>query len=143
MKITRAQKDAVISLLMEKFDEKQKLANEAYLKNNKSKIQSEIKAFMQDQDKLESLLTSAKEIVMKWKDNKNRFTSNEMRINYGWDWRETTEPISKYSEDDLIKRVVYPPINTPNYTKVERQLELDTLSKDFDIDEFIKKYLDN
>ena len=98
---------------------------------------------MQDQDKLESLLTSAKEIVMKWKDNKNRFTSNEMRINYGWDWRETTKPINKYSEDDLIKRVVYPPIDTPNYTKVERQLELDTLSKDFNIDEFIKKYLDN
>lgn len=143
MKITRAQKDAVISLLKEKFDEKQKLANESYLKNNKSKIQSEIKAFIQDQDKLESLLTSAKAIVMKWKNNKDRFTSSDMRVNYGWDWKEATELISKYSEEDLIKRVVYPAINTPNYAKVERQLELDTLSKDFDINEFIKKYLDN
>ena len=94
MKITRAQKDAVISLLKEKFDEKQKLANEAYEKNNKSKINGEIKAFLQDQDKLESLLRAAKEIILKWKDSKDRFISSEMSINYGWNWKENKETLN-------------------------------------------------
>ncbi len=142
MKITRAQKDAVISLLKEKFDEKQKVANEAYEKNNKSKINGEIKAFLQDQDKLESLLMAAKEIILKWKDNENRFTSTEMSITYGWNWKENNELLNKYSEEQVIKYIKHPSIKRPDYAKVARQLELDTLSKDFDINEFIKKYLD-
>lgn len=143
MKITKAQKDAVISLLREKFDEKQKVANEAYEKNNKSKINSEIKAFLQDQDKLESLLVAAKEITLKWKDSESRFTSTEMSITYGWNWKETDELLNKYSEEDVIKLVKHPSIKRPDYTKVARQLELDTLSKDFDLDKFIQKYLEN
>ena len=142
MKITRAQKDAVISLLKEKFDEKQKVANEAYEKTNKSKINGEIKAFLQDQDKLESLLMAAKEIILKWKDNENRFTSTEMSVTYGWNWKDTNELLNKYSEEEVVKRVKHPSIKRPDYAKVARQLELDTLSKDFDINEFIKKYLD-
>lgn len=142
MKITRAQKDAVISLLKEKFNEKQKVANEAYEKSNKSKINSEIKAFLQDQDKLESLLMAAKEIILKWKDNENRFTSMEMSIIYGWSWKETNELLNKYSEEKVVKYVKHPSIKYPDYAKVARQLELDTLSKDFDINEFIKKYLE-
>lgn len=142
MKITRAQKDAVISLLKEKFDEKQKAANEAYEKSNKSKINGEIKAFLQDQDKLESLLVAAKEIILKWKDSKDRFISTEMSINYGWNWKENKETLNKYSEEEMLKRIKHPSIKVPDYAKVARQLELDTLSKDFDINEFIKKYLD-
>ena len=141
MKITRAQKDAVISLLKEKFDEKQKVANEAYEKNNKSKIDSEIKAFLQDQDKLESLLMAAKEIILKWKYDESRFTSTEMSITYGWNWKETNELLNKYSEEEVIERVKHPSIKHPDYVKVERQLELDTLSKDFDLDTFLEKYL--
>ena len=143
MKITKAQKDAVISLLKEKFDEKQKIANEAYEKSNKSKINGEIKAFLQDQDKLESLLMAAKEIILKWKGNENRFTSTEMSITYGWNWKETNELLNKYSEEEVIKYIKHPSIKCPDYAKVARQLELDTLSKDFDINEFIKKYLDD
>jgi hypothetical protein len=142
MKITRAQKDAVISLLKEKFDEKQKLANEAYEKTNKSKINAESKAFLQDQDKLESLLFAAKEIISKWKDNENRFISAEMSVVYGWNWQQTKEVLNKYSEEEVIKRIKHPSIQIPDYNKVARQLELDTLSKDFDLDKFIKKYLD-
>lgn len=143
MKITKAQKDAVISLLKEKFDEKQKVANEAYEKSNKSKINSEIKAFLQDQDKLESLLITAKEIILKWKDNENRFTSIEMSITYGWNWKETNELLNRYSEEEVVKLVKHPSIKRPDYAKVARQLELDTLSKDFDLDKFIQKYLEN
>ena len=143
MKITRAQKDAVISLLEEKFDEKQKAANEAYEKSNKSKINGEIKDFLQDQDKLESLLKAAKEIVLKWKDSEDRFTSTGMSINYGWNWKDTKNVVDKYSEKELLKYIKHPPIQFPDFEKVGRQLELETLSKDFDINKFIKKYLDN
>ncbi len=142
MKITKAQKDAVISLLKEKFDEKQKAANEAYEKNNKLKINVEIMAFLEDQDKLESLLMAAKEIVLKWKDSKSRFTSTEMSIVYGWYWEGTNKSLNKYSVEEMLKYVKHPSIQIPDYAKVARQLELDTLSKDFNINQFIKKYLD-
>lgn len=142
MKITRAQKDAVISLLKEKFDEKQKIANEKFLKDNRRKIDAELNAFAEDEVKLEALLREAREIYLKWhKEDKNRLSSVQLNINYGWNWDDTKELVIKHADEDLHRYVKYPVIDHPVYSKVERQLELDTLSKDFDLDKFIEKYL--
>ena len=139
MKITRSQKDAVISLLKEKYDEKQKIANEEFLKSNKSKIQKEIKAFKDDEAKLKSLLDEARELYLKWNDRKGSIINNQLHIAYGWYYKENSSTVEVHNDNDFI--IKYPKISVPDYGKVERQLELDTLGKDFDLDKFIQQYL--
>lgn len=137
MKITRSQKDAVISLLKEKFNEKQKIENEAFYKKNKKEIDKAISEFKADEEKVEKLLFEAKALIDKWKDSKVIRTNISPCSN----WYYTNGKCMLYKKDEIV--VNYPEINCPDFCKVERQLELDTLSKDFDLDKFIQKYLEN
>lgn len=155
MKITRAQKDAVISLLKEKFNEKQEEVNKKYYEANKEAIHNEFDKYKALYDRyahiaelIEDVKSDFKEFVENSKyltdkihvyfslDNNNVRSSNKCCVYDGYNTRGNIERNPQ-------KIVVYPKIETPDFEKVERQLELDTLSKDFNLDKFIEKYLDN
>jgi len=135
MKISKSQKDAVMSLLMEKFEDKQTAANEKFLKEHKQEIDDAIADFKNDEEKVEQLLSDAKKLIDKWRNSK--IINNNIDVSYGWYYNNSTIFVNK-CENVYVK---YPQIKTPDFSKVERQLELDSLSKEFDVDKFIKKYL--
>lgn len=145
MKITKAQKDAVISLLKEKFDEKQKIENEKFYKEHEAEIALDrqeyigyVGAIKDVCTKLNDLREKVNQLFKRSKYLNDKISRPSITYDYsngGWKvlWDYSTSP-------ELLKSV---DINIPDYYKVERQLELDTLSKDFNIDKFIQKYLKN
>lgn len=145
MKITKAQKDAVISLLKEKFDEKQKIENEKFYKEHEAEITLDIEAYKGYIEALSDICTQINRIKNAINDlfKQSNYLNDDISqpsITYGCT-RDSWKVCYDYSNDeDLLKSVK---INTPDYTKVARQLELDTLSKDFNLDKFIQKYLEN
>lgn len=143
MKITRAQKDAVISLLKEKFDEKKKIALEKFKEENKNKIEN----------KYVILIDSFKKVIDFWKSYRNAYAEfdavvkllkdDNKWLNYykfnGGNVAGAFSDVEAFVNE--IAANIAPKIDSPDYNKVERQLELDSLSKDFNLDEFLKKYL--
>lgn len=143
MKITRAQKDAVISLLKERFDEQEKEAFLDFKAKNGAKIQKEFAHLIELRDRIEQIEKQCTAI----KDEYDRSLE---------EFKKTNEPLKNYvygshycvngfkSKDEFIDALIrskFEKPSRPNFVKVERQLELDTLSKDFDIEVFIQKYL--
>lgn len=145
MKITKAQKDAVISLLREKFNEKQKIENEKFYKEHEAEIaldvneyKSYIEAMYNICVQLNGLREKFKELFKRSEYLNNGTSCPGLTYDYGLEkWRVTYD----YSDDSRLLKSVK--IDTPDFSKVGRQLELDTLSKDFDLDKFIQKYLEN
>lgn len=135
MKISKSQKDAVMSLLIEKFEDKQIAANEKFLKEHKQEIDDAIADFKKDEEKVEQLLSEAKTLIGKWRNSE--IINDNIKVCYYWDYDTEKTCVNKHKE--IV--VKYPKIETPDFSKVERQLELDSLSKEFDVDKFIKKYL--
>lgn len=145
MRITKAQKDAVISLLQEKFNEKQKIENEKFYKEYEAEIALDRQEYIGYVDaikdvctKLNDLREKVNQLLKRSKYLNDKISRPSISFDYsngGW------KVVGDYSTSpDLLKSV---DINVPDYYKVERQLELDTLSKDFNIDKFIQKYLKN
>ena len=151
MKITRAQKDAVISLLKEKINEKQKIANDAFYEEHYKEIQKEADQYLKFCKRMENFANQLNDILHDYnefidtckflfKDKYDYFTICGITKgdSYFYD-----NDCKKAIEQNLKSKVKYPEVEKPDFEKVERQLELDTLSKDFDLDKFIEKYLDN
>lgn len=145
MRITKAQKDAVISLLQEKFDEKQKIENEKFYKEYEAEIALDKQEYIGYIDamndacaKLNDLREKFSQLFKRSKYLNDKISRPSISFDYGHNrWKVVCD----YSTSpELLKSV---DINIPDYYKVERQLELDTLSKDFNIDKFIQKYLKN
>lgn len=152
MKITRAQKDAVISLLREKINEKQKIANDAFYEEHHKEIQKEADQYLKLCKRMENVVNQLNDILHDYsefadnckflsKDKNDYFTI--CSINYKGSSYFYDYDCKKAIEQNLKSKVKYPKVEKPDFEKVERQLELDTLSKDFDLDKFIEKYLDN
>jgi len=145
MKITKAQKDAVISLLKEKFDEKQKIENEKFYKEHEAEIAIDVMEYKNYIEVMNDVCVQLNDLCEKFNElfkrsnylNKN-ITHPGITYDYGLKkWRISYD----YSNDsNLLKSVK---IDIPDFYKIGRQLELDTLSKDFDLDKFIQKYLEN
>lgn len=145
MKITKAQKDAVISLLREKFNEKQKIENEKFYKEHEAEIAIDVMEYKSYIDVVSDICTQLNNVreklneLFKQSDYLNKDIS---RPNVTFDYCSNEWKVSyDYSDDSRLLKSVK--INTPDFCKVGRQLELDTLSKDFDLDKFIQKYLEN
>ena len=145
MRITKAQKDAVINLLQEKFDEKQKIENEKFYKEHEAEIALDKQEYIEYIDamndvcaKLNDLREKFNQLFKRSEYLNDKISRPSISFNYGNNrWRI----IYDYSTSpELLKSVN---IDAPDYYKVERQLELDTLSKDFNIDKFIQKYIKN
>lgn len=145
MKITKAQKDAVISLLREKFNEKQKIENEKFYKEHEAEIAIDVIEY-------KSYVEVISDICAQLDDIREKFNELFERSNYlnkdishpevTFDYCSKKWKVGyDYSDDSRLLKSVK--IDTPDFCKVGRQLELDTLSKDFDIDKFIQKYLEN
>ena len=154
MKITRAQKDAVISLLREKFNEKQEIVNEQFLSTNKKEIDKEISEYKELVNRLTRITTSLNDVLVDFEELKKSskyilFNKMSFGVEHHYDWKTDTRDflvnssIKSLSEDKIVDVLNCPEIERPDFNKVERQLELDTLSKDFDLDKFLEKYLDN
>lgn len=145
MKITKAQKDAVISLLREKFNEKQKIENEKFYKEHEAEIAIDVMKYKSYVEAMNDICIQINDLrekfneLFKQSDYLNKdITRPGITYDYGPEkWRVSYD----YSNDSRLLKSIK--IDTPDFCKVGRQLELDTLSKDFDLDKFIKKYLEN
>ena len=143
MKITRAQKDAVISLLKEKINEKNEKLFNAYKATHEIKIRKEFESLIKVANKLKKSKEAFDKTVEEYEELRNSLNEktdglNAYYFSKGW----VLERDEDWFVDQLIKlKFEFP--KSPDFSKIERQLELDTLSKDFDLDKFIKKYLDD
>lgn len=145
MKITKAQKDAVISLLREKFDEKQKIENEKFYKEHEAEIAIDVMEYKNYIETMNEICTQLNDVRKKLNELFKRSnylnadtTYPDITYDYGLKkWRVCYD----YSDNSKLLKSIK--IDTPDFSKIERQLELDTLSKDFDLDKFIQKYLEN
>lgn len=143
MKITRAQKDAVISLLKERFDEKEKESFLKFKAKNGAKIQKEFEGLIALRDKLAVIEEQRAAIRREYDKSLDELKkNNEALKGYQYTSNYCVERFS--TKEDYIEALIkskFEKLPRPNFDKVERQLELDTLSKDFDLDKFIEKYL--
>lgn len=143
MKITRAQKDAVISLLEEKIKEKNNKLFNAYKATHEIEIRKEFESLLKAVDKLRKSKEAFNKSVKEYDELRNSLNEKTNGLDsYGFSQTWVLDENEDWLVDQLIKlKFEFP--KSPDFEKVERQLELDTLSKDFDLDKFIKKYLDN
>lgn len=140
MKITRAQKDAVLDLLREKFDEKEVKVFNKFKEDNKENIQTKYAKLIERYNKLLQLKAVIGEEIKTF--NVIRKTFEELDSDYHFNGSDVTGYYK--SEDkfiDALLKLNFTRLKRPDFIKVERQLELDTLSKDFNLDAFIDKYL--
>ena len=145
MRITKAQKDAVISLLQEKFNEKQKIENEKFYKEYEAEIALDKQEYIGYIDAMNDVCAKLNDLREKFNQlfKRSEYLSDKIpRPSVSFDYgKDRWKVVYDYSTSpDLLKSVN---IDAPDYYKVERQLELDTSSKDFNIDKFIQKYLKN
>lgn len=148
MKITRSQKEAVISLLKEKFEEKNNEIKNAYIKAHKAEIEAKIDEYLRLQAEAKSLLIKFKEIS-KSVHHEGKYTNGDIMFNNictGYDmycrpWNTEEALCTESTKEELLKKVFVSKINEPDYNIVSRELELASLGKDFDLEGFLAKYL--
>ena len=150
MRITKTQKDAVISLLREKFDERQKIANKQFEKEHEAEIAVEVLEYKQLMEVLADAVNTINQTLEQFDELANKFKFLNLKqygipsITYSWtNDNRYRYFISSNHVNDPETIIRHPQIKGPDYCKVGRQLELDTLSKDFNVEEFLKKYLEN
>lgn len=143
MKITRAQKDAVISLLKEKINEKNEKLFNAYKTTHEIKIRKEFESLIKAADKLRKSKEAFDKSTKEYDELRSSLSEKTKGLNaYGLSRSWILDKDEDWLVDQLVRlKFEFP--KSPDFSKIERQLELDTLSKDFDLDKFIKKYLDD
>ena len=140
MKITKSQKEAVINLLKEKFNEKEAAERQNFKKKNEKNIRKKYAELIDYFKKIRQLTDDLWEI---------RKTYDKLRCSFEelHNYRLGTDVASYFkTEEDFVNNLCdinCPKIERPDFAKVQRQLELDTLSKEFNLDDFIKKYLES
>lgn len=140
MKITKSQKEAVINLLREKFNEKEITERQNFKKKNEKNIRKKYAELIDYFKKIRQLTDDLWEIRKTY--DKLRCSFEELNTYvFGTD-------VANYfkTEEEFVNRLCNincPKTERPDFNKVERQLELDTLSKEFDLDKFIQKYLES
>ena len=141
MKITRAQKEAVISLLKEKFDEREKEVLKVFIAKNNSKIQKEFNTLITAKEKLTTIEEQYLSIKKEYETIRTELAKNNKKLSY---YQYDASRIGSYTKEKFINLLAESKFEAPvrpNFDKVERQLELDSLDKDFDLNAFIEKYL--
>ena len=146
MKITKAQKDAVISLLKEKFEDKNKVTKDAYLKEHAVELEIKVNHVLALQEEAEHLAKRLQEIYLETR-APEKLKDGDFAL-YGvhplYDFYRngpSRKLIESYSKDRILQSVFVKKIEEPNYEIVARELELASLGKDFDLDGFLAKYL--
>lgn len=142
MKITKSQKEAVIDLLKEKLNDKEVSEKEKFIKKNQKAINSELekihelaKEYTQLANRMYEICNSVKNLNFH---NDAMFSYEEIK-RYDYTKKQyISEGIKIYTKDPCVKFH----IEFPDFNKVERELELASLGKDFDVEKFLKKYLE-
>lgn len=146
MKITKSQKDAVISLLKDKFVEKNDDLRKEYLAKHAKEIDAKIDKFLALQNEAIELITRLRtiyELTSDYSDDKvegELYTRGVSAAFHYYD-KDSSLLCNKYTKEHLLSKIYVKEIEEPNYNIVLRELELATLGKDFDIDAFLSKYL--
>lgn len=146
MKITRSQKEAVISLLREKFDEKNKAVRKAYIEEHKAELETKINRYLELQEEAKNLAKRLRDIYKETK-AANKLKDGDLNT-YGicpsyrfYDDSRNQNPIEGCSREQLFESIFISKVKEPNYDIVSRELELASLGKDFDLEGFLAKYL--
>lgn len=142
MKITQRQKDAVIDLLREKLNEKEVAEKEKFIKKNQKAANVELNIvheLAEEYTKLANRIYEINQVLRNLTFYNDPCFSYEYQKHYDYD--------KKVYIYDGIKIITKEPsvkfqIERPDFTKVGRELEIASLGKDFDIENFLKKYLE-
>lgn len=141
MRLTSSQKSAIISLLQEKYFQKEKQAELKFEKENKELIESD----KQHVNALrEEFLSLAKRMLQINEEIKH------LHINctaFSWDRKSTWDNAQHKWIYDGIKIIggeissckILPDLD---FAAIERQLEIDSIGNSFDIENFLRKYLE-
>lgn len=141
MKITRAQKDAVLDLLREKFGEKRKAQLAEFKKANENKIKKEYKTLLEAGKKVHDAYQLYRQLGEEYEKARDQFRQSAKFMNdYGYSYEYMRDRTPEELLDKIINRLA-PEEKRVDFSKIERQLELDSLSKEFDLNAFIEKYL--
>ena len=147
MRITKSQKEAVLSLLKEKFTEKQQEVRDKFISEHKDMIDNEVQSILKLQNEALGLIKRLKEIYKVTHNRQNENTLEGEICIEGvrpscYCFEEGSSGLYKtYNEEDLLNQVYVKQIEEPKYNLVARELELATLNKDFDLNGFLHKYL--
>ena len=146
MKITRSQKEAVISLLKEKFDEKNKAVRKAYIEEHKAELETKVNHYLELQEEAKVLANRLREIYHETK-SPNKLKDGDINVygvhtTYNFYQNPSKESlVDNVSSKYLFDHIFVSKVEEPDYDIVNRELELASLGKDFDLNGFLAKYL--
>ena len=146
MKITKSQKEAVISLLKEKFEDKNKAVKNAYIEAHKAELETKVNHYLELQEEAKVLANRLREIYRETK-TPNKLKDGDLNV-YGihpmYNFCENTSNenvIGNISAEYLFDHIFVSKVKEPDYNIVSRELELASLGKEFDLEGFLAKYL--
>lgn len=130
MKITKAQKEAIVNEISRRLSRENQAITENFNKNYKStKDEREFLAVCKEieeiNEKLQNLITKNKELARKFGCNLYSWLGNDNAKNYILNRR--------IQESNQLKSI--------NYSEIRDKLEFTTLDPSFDVEEFIKKFI--
>ena len=139
MRLTNAQKDAILSLLKEKYEEKEAKDKETFAIKNKDKIEADTKHAQELKVVVESLAQQLFDI------NKSleqlSIKVDPFRIDFVG---QTIKGQYVYTKSIVYGGGITPKRQNPQLrmTDIERDLQLQSIGTEFDVEKFIKKYLE-
>ena len=138
MRLTNAQKDAILSLLKEKYEEKEAKDKEAFAIKNKDKIEADTKHVQELKAIVESLAQQLFDINKSLEQLSIRV--DPFRIDRTG---QTINGQYVYNKFVVYGGTIVPKRQNPQLrmSDIERDLQLQSIGTEFDVEKFIKKYL--
>lgn len=142
MKLTIAQKDAVVALLKQKIADKRKEAVAKYVTENRKTADKNVKAFLEQINKMKQLAEDYASIRKKMEEIIDA-AFVKLSIPYLTNvCSDHPEIWNNYKEKFLYDSIRVPDeIKDPDYNVIRRDLEIASISTEFDVDKFLEKYL--
>ena len=130
MKITKAQKEAIVNEISRRLKKENQILTENFNKNYK---------FTEEEKKFLSVCKEIEEINKKWNIAADKATdlANKLGYNTSYNWK-SDEVKNRILRDRLIKSGQLKSVDS---CIIRDKLEFATLDPSFDVEEFIKKFI--
>lgn len=130
MKITKAQKEAIVNEISRRLKKENQILTENFNKNYK---------FTEEEKKFLSICKEIEEINKKWEITTNKATDLAKKLGYNtlYNWK-SDEVKNRILRDRLIKSGQLKSVDS---CIIRDKLEFATLDPSFDVEEFIKKFI--
>ena len=130
MKITKAQKEAIVNEISRRLKRENQILTENFNKNYK---------FTKEEKEFLSICKEAEELDKKWRivTNKTNDLAKKLGYNTSYNWK-SDEVKNRILRDRLIKSGQLKSVDS---CIIRDKLEFATLDPSFDVEEFIKKFI--